>query len=91
MAGRERRRLRAAARTVSRYDFDATAARSYVFRIEMNAKGRMVGGMASQAGLAGLFISSAVASAVDDRGFFDFIPIDPAVAQPIIAELRLAE
>ena len=76
---------------VSIYEFDAAPARSYFFRIEMNEKGRMVAAMSQQAGLAGLFISSAVASAADDRGYFDFIPIDATVAPQTLADLHLAE
>src|SRR5262245_12004476 len=74
----------------SHQEFAATSAATYFIRLEMNEKGRMVTGAGSQ-GLAGLFISSAIAAAVDERGLFDFVPLDEATAQQEIAQLRLAD
>ena len=74
----------------SHHTFTAASARTYFFRLEMNEKGRMVTG-AGSTGLAGLFVSSAIAAAVDERGFFDFVPLDDATAHSEIASMRLAE
>jgi hypothetical protein len=57
----------------------------------MNEKGRLVMAAGSQAGLAGLFISSAMSAAVDKRGLFDFTPLDDAAAGEVLADLHLAE
>lgn len=75
----------------SRFDFDAVAGRTHVFRIEQNDKGRMIAAGSQVAGLAGLLITSAVGQASDDRGTFDFVPIDEATGRQILAELRLAQ
>ena len=75
----------------SRQDFAAAPGRTYFFRLDINEKGRTVSAMSSQAGLVGLFVSSAVSSAVDQRGLFDFTPLDEATARQAIAELRLAD
>jgi len=75
----------------SHHEFAAARARTYFFRLELNAKGRLVAASAQSAGLAGLFISSAISAAADDRGFFDFILLDDAAAREAMADLRLAE
>jgi hypothetical protein len=75
----------------SRQSVTVAPRRTYVYRLEMNEKGRIVSAMSSQAGLAGLFISSAVSAGVDERGLFDFTPLDDATAQQAMADLRLAE
>ncbi|MGA2128853.1 MAG: DUF2846 domain-containing protein, partial [Xanthobacteraceae bacterium] len=75
----------------SRQDFAAAPGRTYFFRLDINEKGRTVSAMSSQAGLVGLFVSSAVSSAVGERGLFDFTPLDEATARQAIAELRLAD
>jgi hypothetical protein len=72
----------------SRHEFAAAAGRTYFFRLQINEKGRMVSG---SAGLAGYFIASAIADASDDRGLFDFIPLEAAAAQEAMADLRLVE
>jgi hypothetical protein len=76
---------------VSRLDFDVAGGRSYYFRIELNEKGKMVEVGSSMAGVLPLLITSAAAAAVDDRGLFDFIPLDNATAVQAMAELRLAD
>jgi hypothetical protein len=75
----------------SHQEFVASSGRTHFFRLDMNDKGRMVYGVGVTAGLAGMFISSVAADAADQRGFFDFTPLDDATAQQAIAELRLAE
>ena len=70
--------------------FTAAAGHTYFFRLEMNEKGRWIQA-SSSAGLAGLFISSAVSHGADERGLFDFTPLDEATARTIIAELKLVE
>jgi hypothetical protein len=47
--------------------------------------------MQTQAGLAGWFLSSAVADAVDERGLFDFTPLDEGTARLEMANLHLAD
>lgn len=76
---------------VSRLDFDVAGGRSYYFRIELNDKGRMVAAGSSMGGVLPLLVTSAVAAAADDRGLFDFIPLDSATATQAMAELRLAD
>ncbi len=76
---------RASHRTVT-----AAAGRTYFFRLEMNDKGQLVQAAAISAGLSGLLISSAITAATDERGLFDFTPLEGATAQQAIAELRLA-
>ena len=75
----------------SHQEFAAVSGRPYFFRLEMNAKGRLVAASAQQAGLAGLFISSALTAAADERGLFDFTPLEEAAAREALADLRLAE
>jgi Protein of unknown function (DUF2846) len=76
---------------VSRLDFDVAGGRTYYFRIELNDKGRMVAAGSSMGGVLPLLVTSAVAAAADDRGLFDFIPLDSATATQAMAELRLAD
>jgi Protein of unknown function (DUF2846) len=75
----------------SHHEFTAVPARTYFFRLELNEKGRLVEAGSTSAGLAGLFISSAISAAADERGLFDFIPLDEAAARDAMADLRLAE
>jgi hypothetical protein len=70
--------------------FTVAPGHTYFFRLEMNEKGRWLEA-SSGAGLAGLFISSAVSHGVDERGLFDFKPLDEGSARAMIAELKLAE
>jgi hypothetical protein len=74
----------------SRFDFDAGSGRTYVFRIELNDKGRMIAA-GSAAGAAGLLITAAIGQASDDRGTYDFVPVDEATGSQVLAELRLAQ
>jgi hypothetical protein len=74
----------------SLFDFDAAPGRTYVFRIEMNEKGKMIYAGAVGAGLAGLVVTSAIGAASDDRGIYDFVLVDEASGREILAELRLA-
>jgi hypothetical protein len=73
----------------SRFDFDAVPGRTYVFRIELNDKGRMIAA-GSAAGVAGLLVTAAVGQTSDDRGTYDFVLVDEATASQVLAELRLA-
>ena len=74
----------------SLHDFNAAPGRSYVFRIELNEKGRMILAGSAGAGLAGLVVTAAIGAATDDRGTYDFIPIDEVSGREMLAELRLA-
>jgi hypothetical protein len=69
----------------------AAPAHTYYFRLEMNAKGHWIDATGQVAGVAGLLVSSAVSAAADERGLFDFTPLDDAAAQAAMAELHLAE
>lgn len=75
----------------SHQEFAAAPARTYFFRLELNEKGRLVAAGSQSAGLTGLLISSAISSATDERGLFDFIPLDEVAAREAMADLRLAE
>jgi len=57
----------------------------------MNDKGKWIAASGMVAGVAGLLASSAVSAAADERGLFDFVPLDDAAAQAAMAEVRLAE
>jgi len=74
----------------STHDFDAVAGRTYVFRLEMNEKGRLVEGSGVAAGLAGMLVSSAISDASDKRGFFDFRLLEGEAARQALADIRLA-
>lgn len=76
---------RASHRTVS-----VAAGRTYYFRLEMNDKGTTVMASGVAAGLAGMLIATAATSAQDDRGLFDFTPLEGGAAQQAVAGLRLA-
>jgi hypothetical protein len=75
----------------SHQEFATASGRTYYFRLVMNQKGAMVSASQVSAGLVGLMVSSAVSSAVDDRGFFDFVALDDAAARAAMAESRLSE
>jgi hypothetical protein len=69
----------------------AAQAHTYYFRLEMNAKGHWINATGQVAGVAGLLVSSAVSAAADERGLFDFTPLDDATAHAAMADLHLAE
>jgi hypothetical protein len=75
----------------SKQDFSAAPGRTYFFRLDMNAKGHWIAASGQVAGVAGLLASSAISAAADERGLFDFTPLDDAAARAAMAELRLAE
>jgi hypothetical protein len=69
----------------------AASGRTYFFRLELNEKGRLVMAANSQAGVLPLLIASAAAHAADERGLFDFTPLEGAAASEAMADLHLAE
>jgi hypothetical protein len=75
----------------SRQEIVAVPGRTQFYRVEMNEKGRMIVGAQAGVGLAGWFLASAISDASDERGLFDFVPVDDAIGREEIAELRLAE
>jgi hypothetical protein len=75
----------------SSQEFTAAPGRTYFFRLDLNEKGRLVMAAGSSAGLAGLFVSSAMSHAADERGLFDFTLLDPEAAAAAMADLHLAE
>jgi hypothetical protein len=75
----------------SHQEFSATAGRTYYFRLEYNDKGKWITASSIVAGAAGALVSSAVSAAADERGLFDFTPLDETAARAAMAELRLAE
>jgi hypothetical protein len=72
-------------------EFVAASGRTYFFRLELNEKGRLVMAANSQAGVLPLLIASAAAHAADERGLFDFTPLEGAAASEAMADLHLAE
>ncbi len=74
----------------SHREFTAAPGRTYVFRLEMNDKGKMVVG-GSLAGLSGIIVTSAIAANADDRGLFDFNLLEDTAAREAMAELHLAD
>ena len=75
----------------SHYELAAVPGRTYYFRLEMNDKGKMINAGAALGGLSGYFLASAIADGSDERGVYDFIPMEDAAARTAMAELRLAE
>jgi hypothetical protein len=73
----------------SHQEFSAAPGGSYYFRLELNDKGKWITASTVVAGMAGALASSAVGAAADDRGLFDFTPLDDATARAAMAELRL--
>ena len=65
--------------------------RTYYFRLDMNEKGRWISSSGAVAGLTGMLVSSAISAGADERGLFDFTPLDEAAAQAAMYELRLAQ
>ena len=75
----------------SRHDVNAAPGRTYFFKVELNEKGRLIAAGSASAGLAGLLVTSVAAAAADERGAYDFIPVDEATARQVLAEYGLAE
>jgi hypothetical protein len=71
----------------SHHEFNAAAGRTYAFRIEMNDKGKMLQATGAAAGVAGLLAVGAISAATDERGSYDFMPVDPAA----LADIALAD
>jgi hypothetical protein len=69
----------------------AGSGRTYVFRLELNEKGKLVTAANSQAGVLPLLIASAAAHAADDRGLYDFTLLEGPAASEALADLHLAE
>jgi hypothetical protein len=91
-AGAEELTLRQAELTrTSHVTFSAAPGRTYFYRVDLNDKGRAIMASTQAGGLVGMFVSSAVSDMKDDRGVFDFIPLDEANARQEMAELRLAD
>jgi hypothetical protein len=74
----------------SKHDFVVSAGRIYYFRLELNDKGKLVAAGGGQ-GLLPLLVTSAIAEAKDERGLFDFVPLDDATARQALGEIRLAD
>ncbi|HVZ54186.1 MAG TPA: hypothetical protein VG986_19630 [Pseudolabrys sp.] len=72
-------------------DFVAASGRTYVFRLDLNEKGRMVQGSGVVAGLAGMLVTSAISDASDQRGFFDFTLLEGEAARQALADIHAAE
>jgi hypothetical protein len=75
----------------SQQEFSAAPGRTYFFRLDMNDKGKWIAASGVIAGVAGIVASSAVSAAADERGLFDFTPLDEAAAKAAMAELHMAE
>jgi hypothetical protein len=75
----------------SRHDVATAPGRTYFFRVEQNEKGRMIAAGSTSAGLAGLLVTSAMSAAADDRGTFDFVPLDEGVARQTLSDLALSD
>jgi hypothetical protein len=69
----------------------AASGRTYVFRLELNEKGRWVTAANSQGGVLPLLLISAAAHAADERGLFDFTVLEGAAASEALSDLHLAE
>jgi hypothetical protein len=74
----------------SQQEISVLAGRTYYFRLDMNEKGKWISSSGAAAGLTGMLVSSAISAGADERGLFDFTPLDEAAAQAAMHELRLA-
>lgn len=72
-------------------DFMAASSRTYVFRLDINDKGRLVQSSGVVAGLAGMLVTSAISDASDKRGFFDFTLLEGEAARQALADIHVAE
>jgi hypothetical protein len=75
----------------SQQEISVLSGRTYYFRLHMNEKGQWIATSNAAAGLTGALLASAISAAADERGLFDFTPLDDAAAKAAMAELRLAE
>jgi hypothetical protein len=75
----------------SQQEISVLPGRTYYFRLDMNEKGKWISNSGAVAGLTGIVVSSAISAGADERGLFDFTPLDEAAAQLVMAELRLAQ
>ncbi len=75
----------------SQQEISVLGGRTYYFRLHMNEKGQWINNSSQVAGLTGALLSSAISAAADERGLFDFTPLDEAAAKAAMAELHLAE
>jgi hypothetical protein len=69
----------------------AASGRTYVFRLELNEKGKLVMAANSQAGVLPLLTASSAAHAADHPGLYDFTPLEGPAASEALADLHLAE
>jgi Protein of unknown function (DUF2846) len=71
----------------SHHELAAVPGRTYYFRLAMNEKGGLLIGAQAAAGLAGYFVASAISDGSDERGIYDFVPVeDTAMAGLVLAE-----
>ena len=75
----------------SQQEVSLLAGRSYYYRLDMNEKGKWISSSGAVAGLTGVLVSSAISAGADERGLFDFTPLNETAAQTAMAELRLAQ
>lgn len=71
----------------STLEFDVAGGRTYAFRVEMGEKGKFMMATGAAAGIAGLLVVGAISAASDERGSYDFVPVDPGA----VAGINLAE
>jgi hypothetical protein len=75
----------------SQQEISVLPGHTYYFRLDMNEKGKWISSSGAVAGLTGMLVSSAISAGADERGLFDFAPLNEAPAQAAMAELRLAQ
>jgi Protein of unknown function (DUF2846) len=75
----------------SQQEISVLPGRTYYFRLHMNEKGEYIASTNAAAGLAGALVASTVSAVADERGLFDFTPLDEATARAVMVELRLAQ
>jgi hypothetical protein len=72
-------------------DLVAASGHTYVFRLELNEKGRLVMAANMQAGVLPMLVAAAASHAADERGLFDFTLLEGPAAAEALADLHLAE
>lgn len=75
---------------VSQKDFSTQAGRTYFFLARPSERSKVLGGMATAGGVAGLLVGAAITSNNSNPGPLDFFSLEEDAARTTIAELRLA-
>ena len=74
---------------VSQYDLTTQSGRTYFFLVRPSERSKVLAGMSTAGGIAGLLVGAAVTSNNANPGPLDFFPLEEAAARQTIEQLRL--